>query len=310
MGDCTRLFNQIADLRIGNLDDEDQTELFAHLATCRDCRDLMQFHEDLASAGDEFGEVDSEALAGVRGRVLDEVRSTEVAVAAVAKPAAFWAVGRSRLLAAAAAVVLAIGGFAAGRMAAGVSPTGGDLLVATLEDGAQDHRRLRDVEDSPNIISNVAVRSVGDGRLAMSFDVARHIEIERPVNDPLVNEVLVHAILDQSSMGSRLKAVSMAAGADNGKVEEALVFSMLDDPELPVRMRALEILAGRPISDGVEQGLMKVLRHDESMQMRLLAIEVLASGDASGQRVLEDFLETDEAVEPAIAERLASFIQS
>jgi len=310
MDDCTRLFNQIADLRLQNLDDENQTELFAHLATCRDCRDLMQFHEDLTSAGGEFGEVDSDALAGVRRRVLDEIQSTGVTVAAVARPAAFWTVGRPRLLAAAAAVVVVIGGFAAGRMVSGVNPTGGDFLVATLENGAQDHRRLRDVEDSPNIISNVAVRSVGEGHLAMSFDVARHIEIERPVNDPLVNEVLVHAILDQTSMGSRLKAVSMAARAENGKVEEALVFSMLDDPDLPVRMRALEILADRPINDSVEQGLMKVLRHDESMQMRLLAIEVLASGDASGQRVLEDFLETDEAVEPAIAERLASYIQS
>jgi hypothetical protein len=310
MDDCTRYFNQIADLRLQQLDDEDQTELFAHLATCRDCRDLMQFHEDLASAGGEFGEVGGDTLAGVRSRVLDEIRSTDMTVTAVARPAAFWSVGRSRMLAAAAAVVVAIGGFAAGRMVAGPKPTGGDLLVATLEDGAQDHRRLRDVEDSPNIISNVAVRLVGEGRVAMSFDVARHLEIERPVNDPLVNEVLVHAILDQSSMGSRLKAVSMAAGAENGKVEEALVFSMLEDTELPVRMRALEILAERPISEGVHQGLMKVLRHDESMQMRLLAIEVLANGGAGGQRVLDDFLETDEAVEPAIAERLASFIQS
>jgi hypothetical protein len=111
-------------------------------------------------------------------------------------------------------------------------------------------------------------------------------------------------------MGSRLKAVSMAADAENGKVEEALVFSMLSDSELPVRMRALEILAERPVSDNVKQGLMQVLRHDESMQMRLLAIEVLARGDASGQRVLEDFLETEEAVDPAIATRLASYMSS
>jgi hypothetical protein len=310
MDDCNRYFNQIADLRLHQLEDEDQTALFAHLATCRDCRELMRFHEDLAIAGGQFGEVDSEALAGVRGRVLDEIRSTEAPVAVVAKPVAFWAFGRPRLLAAAAAVVMAIGGFAAGRMVAGGNSTASDLLVATLEDGAQDHRRLRDVEDSPNIISNVAVRSVGEGRVAMSFDVARHLEIERPVSDPLVNEVLVYAMLDQSSMGSRLKAVSMAARADNGKVEEALVFSMLDDPELPVRMRALEILAERPISDAVQQGLMKVLRHDDSMQMRLLAIEVLANGGAGGQRVLEKFLETDEAVEPAIAERLASYKRS
>jgi hypothetical protein len=214
------------------------------------------------------------------------------------------------LLAAAAALVIAIGGFAAGRIVSGLGPASGDLLLATLEDGAQEHRRLRDVEDSQNIISNVAVRSVGEGRVAMSFDVARHLEIERPVDDPLVNEVLVHAILDQSSMGSRLKAVSLAGRADNGKVEEALIFSMLDDPDLPVRMRALEILADGPMSEGVEQGLMQVLRHDESMQMRLLAIEVLADGGVGGQRVLRDFSETDEAVEPAIAERLASLTQS
>ncbi len=310
MDDCARLFNQISDLRLGTLDDEDRTELFAHLATCKDCRDLMRFHEDLTMAGDEFGEVNNEALAGVRVRVLDEIRSTEGAVAAVVKPAAFWTVGRNQLLAAAAMVVLVIGGFTIGRMTVGVSPTGGDLLVATLEDGAQDHLRLRDVEDSQNIISNVAVRSVGDGRVAMSFDVARHLEVERPLNDPLVNEVLVHAILDQSSVGSRLKAVSMASNAENGKVEEALVFSMLNDPDLPVRMRALEILAERPTGEGVERGLMQVLRHDESMQMRLLAIEVLKTGGAGGQRVLEDFLETDEAVEPAIAARLASYTQS
>jgi hypothetical protein len=310
MDDCTRFFNEIADLRLQKLSDEDQTDLFSHLATCRDCRDLMQFHDDLANAGGEFAEVDSNALTGVRIQVLKELRSTAVEVGAVAKPAAFRVIDRNRFLAAAAAAVFALGGFAAGRMAAGINTAGTDLLVATLDDGAQDHRRLRDVENSPNIISNVVVRSVGEGRLAMSFDVARHIEIERPVNDPLVNEVLVHAILDQSSMGSRLKAVSMAARADNGKVEEALVFSMLDDPDLPVRMRALEILSDRPISDGVERGLMKVLRYDESMQMRLLAIEVLANGDPGGQRVLENFLETDEAFEPAIAERLASFVQS
>lgn len=310
MDDCTKFFNQISDLRLRRLDDEEQEALFAHLAICRDCRDLMDFHDDLTKASFEFSEVDSESLAAVRRLVLGEIRSNAGAASGTQKVVSLSAFSRSRLLAAAAAVLLLIGGFAAGHLVAGAGPTGGDLLVATLEDGAQDHRRLQDVEDSPNMISNVAVRSVGGGRVAMSFDVARHLEIERKITDPLVNEVLVHAMLDQSSMGSRLKAVSMAARADNSKVEEALVFSMLNDSDLPVRMRALEILADRPTSENVDHGLMQVLRHDESMQMRLLAIEVLATGDPSGQRVLDDFLETDEAVEPAIAERLASFIQS
>jgi len=310
MDDCTRFFCEITDLRLGRLDDEIQADLFSHLANCRECREMMLFHEDLASAGSEFGEVDEEALAGMRGRVLDEIRSAGRAAPTVVRPAAFRIFSRPRLLAVAAALLLMIGGFAAGRISDAPDRSGNALLVATLENSAQHNRRLRDVEDSSNIISNVAVRSVGEGRVALSFDIARHLEIERPLSDPVVNEVLAHAILDRSSMGSRLNAVSMAAGAKNGKVEEALTFSMLNDPDLPVRMRALEILAEQPIGVAVENGLMQVLRHDESMQMRLLAIEVLANGSSDGQRVLEDFLETDEAVEPAIAERLASFIQS
>ncbi len=305
MDECSKFFNQIADLRLRQLEDEDQTELFAHLATCRECRELMRFHDDLAMAGSDFATANGEALAEVRSRVLDQIRSTEAA-----PDTGSWLTGHRWMLAAAAAILMAIGGYAAGRMGGGADTTGADLLVAILEDSAQDHRRLRDVEDSPNIISNVAMRTVGEGRVAMSFDVARHIEVERPVDDPLVNEVLVHAILDQSSIGSRLKAVSIAGRADNSKVEEALVFSMLGDSDLPVRMRALEILAERPLSDGVKEGLLQVLRHDKSMQMRLLAIEVLASGGAGSQRVLKDFAATDEAVEPAIAERLASLIQS
>ena len=306
MDDCTRYFNQIADLRAGALDDEDQTDLFAHLASCRDCRELMQFHEDLAVAGDEFAGVDDRALAGVRGRVLEEIRSG----AAPTAPVVSLAPRRFRILAAAAAVVMAIAAFAAGRMMAVGGSAGSDTLVATLETSAQDHQRLSDVEDSANIISNVSVRRVGEGKVAMSFDVARHLEIVRPIEDPLVNEVLVHAMLDQTSMGSRLKAVSMAAAAGTGKVEEALVFSMLEDPDLPVRMRALEILSERPSSPSVENGLMRVLRHDESMQMRLLAIEVLASSGPGGRQILEGFMESDEAAEPAIAARLASFVRS
>ena len=306
MDDCTKYFNQIADLRAGALEDEEQTELFAHLAACRDCRELMQFHEDLAVAGDEFAGVSDIALAEVRGRVLEEIRSESESSTSVVH----FAPARFRMLAAAAAVVLAVGSFAAGRAIGVGGSAGADTLVATLEDSAQDHQRLREVEDSANIISNVSVRRVGEGQVAMSFDVARHLEIVRPIEDPLVNEVLVHAMLDQSSMGSRLKAVSMAATADNGKVEEALVFSMLEDPDLPVRMRALEILSERPSSPKVEQGLMRVLRHDESMQMRLLAIEVLASSGPGGRQILEGFMESEEAAEPAIAARLASFTQS
>jgi hypothetical protein len=303
-------FDKIADFRFGELDDGDQIELFAHLTSCQDCRELLVVHDELAGVGDGFSGVDAETLASVRGRVLDEIRSEAGVHARQESNASIRDPGHSRIMVAAAAVVIAFAGFVAGRFSYGPETQGGEWLVANLESNAETHRLLRDVEDSRDIISNVTIRSVGDGRVAMSFDVSRHVEIVRLIEDPLVDEVLVHAILDQSSLGSRLKAVTMAAGTRNGKVEEALVFSMLEDPDLAVRVRALEILSDRPVSDTITRGLMRVLRHDESMQMRLLAIEVLAQGSDDGRQVLRDFLETDEAVDPAIAESLVTFVES
>jgi hypothetical protein len=309
MDDCTPFFIQMADLRNHRLGDEEQVELFAHLAQCACCRDLLDFHDDLSTAAGDLAGPSDEALAAMRGRVIAEIsgdtRHRRSKVVALQQP--FW--WRPQLLAAAASVLVLLAGFALGRTIDRRSISESELL-ASLESRAMQNIRLQDVEDSPTLISNVAVRQLDNGRVALAFDVARHLEVQRDESDPLVNEVLVHAMLDQSSLGSRLKAVSLASTAANGKVQEALIFAMVNDPDLPIRLRALEILTQASFGAAVEEGLFLVLQNDDSVQMRLLAVERLAQRETLHQRLLEELRGGDNPFRPALTAAMQSINKS
>lgn len=306
MGECATYFDQMTELRSRRLDDQTQQELFTHLASCASCRDLLDFHGDLRDAGDEFEGPSEVAFAALRSRVLDEINSSPSASATIHRP--IWK--RPQYLAAAASVLILLGGFIVGRTVSARTVSETDLLIAALEGNASRNLRLQDVEDSQTMISNVAVRPLENGRVALAFDVAQHLELQRNENDPLVNEVLVHAMLDRSSLGSRLKAVSIAGAATNGKVQEALIFAMTNDPDLPVRLRALEILTANPFGPAVEAGLLEVLKRDDSMQMRLLAVENLAQGDPSLQRLFDELEASGAEFVPALAERVSQLNNS
>jgi hypothetical protein len=309
MDECTPFFNQMADLRDRRLGDEEQQALFAHLAHCGSCRELLDFHDDLTAAGG-FAGPSEEALAAVRRRVIDEISGGTISHRAevVALRLPLWR--RPQILAAAASVLVLLAGFTLGRGIDRGSVSESDLLIAALESSATQNLRLQDVEDSQTLISNVVVRPLGGGQVALAFDVAQHLEVQRDEDDPLVNEVLVYAMLDQSSLGSRLKAVSLASRASNGKVQEALIFAMVSDPDLPVRLRALEILTKAPFGDAAEEGLFQVLQHDDSMQMRLLAVELLAQRETSRQRLLEGMSGDDSTLDAALTEAMRQIYNS
>ncbi len=161
MDECTPYFNRMADLRNRRLSDDEQEALFAHLARCGSCRELLEFHEDLTAAGGEFAEPSEDALAAVRRRVIDAI-SGEASphrreVVDLRRP--LWR--RPRFLAAAASVLILLTGFAIGRGIGRGPIAETDVLIAALENRAAHNIRLQDVEDSPTLISNVAVRAVG-----------------------------------------------------------------------------------------------------------------------------------------------------
>ncbi len=70
-----------------------------------------------------------------------------------------------------------------------------------------------------------------------------HVSVVEPMGSELTREVIVHAILDRSSTGGRLSALSYAGASVEPKVREATVLSMRSDPNLAFRLKALELLS-------------------------------------------------------------------
>jgi hypothetical protein len=216
--------------------------------------------------------------------------------------------------AAAAAVLLFVTGFAAARLRFdGTAGRPGELLLREITSDAAANRSLVDVEDSPFIYSDVTLRTLPDGRVALDFDVTRHVNTIEAAGSPLAQDVLAQALLNPSHAGSRLKAIELAAGTMSPKVRDALVFALHHDDNLAVRLKALSILREQPGADPViETAVLATLRHDESVQMRLEALDFLATLrlDPEAIRRVIDIEETDDPAAAALLVRLGEYERS
>jgi hypothetical protein len=167
-------------------------------------------------------------------------------------------------------------GFVLGRLGAGGGGFDEDLLVEEVVRQASLERGLAGYWDSPFIYSNVSFHPRKDGTVTIDFDVTRHVNVTRKLESPLTREILVHAMIDPTAMGTRLTAMGMARRTMDEKLKEALVFILLNDPSLPVRLRSLEVLMPYASDPGVQDALLTALAQDPSVQIRLLAVDTLA----------------------------------
>ena len=209
--------------------------------------------------------------------------------------------------AAMAGIVLALigSGVLIGRQWQGETVLVGDVAGLTRE--ASGNLEVSDSEGSPYAYTNVTFGEPRDGTLVLSFDVTRHMRIERSKDDPLVREILVQSLLNPSPVGTRLEAIRHAGRMIDPKVREALVLTMLNDPNQAVRTRALEILGEHDREPEVQSALLAVLRGEESVQMRLMALDRLAAGGLEEERFDLMMDELDRRDDRALLVRAASY---
>jgi hypothetical protein len=296
MNRCTDFETLVERLLADDIGDADRDRLLRHAESCDECRQYVDLHHRLLGPELDFGLPSDDELATMRSSVLREIRTREAAETATEGGLLatfrswFGAQVPAGAVVAAMALVLAVGLFAGSRMApvgavpAVVEVAGGDEVLARLTEQARANRGLADVENSPWMFTNVSFEEQAGGELAMTFDVTRHLEIRRGAQDPLVKELLVHSLLDPSSVGGRLEAVNVASNVIDPKVKEALIVAVLDDTSNAVRLRALELLAKYNDDPDVQGVLLAVLTDEESVQMRMRALDALAASDLSGER--------------------------
>lgn len=314
MSDCERFEPTLAAYVGGEIDETRLGPLLSHCRDCEACRRMLELHRDLSDLGARAGEPDERDFAAMRARVLGQADSRPTGAGRRAwwmRPAHLPL--RFAALTAAAGLLFVLG-IATDRLltdrTASVPGDGNGTtqrLLTAMSADAASNRSLVDVEDSRFTYSNVTFRRLEEGRVSLDFDVATHVRLVEPERSELVQDVLVHALLNPTSTGTRLKAISYAGEGMEPKIKEALIFAMERDENLAVRLKALSILKGAPPDEEIEAALLQTLREDPAVQMRLEALDCLADRQVDPEllrRVVEEQPSEDD---PALLVRLASY---
>jgi len=309
VSDCERFEPTIQAYVAGDLHDTELGALLTHCRNCEDCRHLLELHRDLVGLASRAPEPNGADFDALHARVLGEIDRQEGASIPWYLPAGMFTRAATAL---AAAVLLFVVGLSTGRVLSerGVRPGNGgvtDRLIKAINADATSNFELADVEDSRFTYSNVSFRRLDGNRVSLDFDVTTHIQVVEPVQSEIVREILVHSLLNPSTTGARLKAMSYAGGAIEPKVQEALIFAMRRDESLAVRMKALTSLSNQLVEPEVETAVLGTLRDDESVQMRLLALDYLATERVDGERIRETIERSEQPGDEALMVRLAEY---
>lgn len=254
----------------GDMDAAERTTFLRHAAQCPDCSGLVELDERFRHkrVDDDDTALTVGEGARLRGAVLRELRARTVRRR--------WLPRYAR--AAAAALLLVAAGFAAGRGLARSPADNAAALLRRIQDVARRNQTVADVANSPYILTNVAFSRVNDTEVSVSFDATSHLEVTADRSDPLVRELVVQAVLNQSAIGSRLEAIDYAGDVRDRAVVKALQIAMLNDPNAAVRLKALTALAPHKNEPAVQASLIEVLKTADSVPMRLQAIDYLVDG--------------------------------
>lgn len=293
MNDCKRFEDRLASLMSGDLESDERTKTMRHLGECQTCADLFALHAELDDI--ELPAAAEADFARMRRDIRRSLRQEPGRGWTSRLPRLGWGGLRLQTALPVAVAALAIGflmgrfqstdrEFEQARLDNARMANDNQIIAGQLEFAALQNRRVEQSAASPYTFSDLQVREIEGGRLELAFDVSTHLELVRDKSDPLVAELLVQALVNPSPMGTRLEAISLVRSLEP-KVRDALIVTMLEDESLPVRIAALEKLDSQPMDSSVNEAFLEVLETEESVQMRLLAIDYLTREEVAPQRL-------------------------
>ncbi|MEW5798227.1 MAG: HEAT repeat domain-containing protein [Bacteroidota bacterium] len=129
-----------------------------------------------------------------------------------------------------------------------------------------------------------------DGEVEFEFEAVAPMRLKGKVNDPEVQKILTHALLNESNAGVRLKTVNAIAQQTNQKrssdpaVKSALITTIKTDQNPGVRREALRVLLQFEFDDEIRNALLHVLSKDNNPGLRVAAINALEMARMDGQK--------------------------
>jgi hypothetical protein len=238
--------------------------------------EILELHRELQKTGDYTPGLPAEKLSRMRADIVRTLRLSENnskpghRIPMIERIRSFLV--RPEMAVAALTLII---GFLMGRIFPVTGETMSGQFIRQINTLAAENRKLTDVKNSPYNYSNISFREVDPSHVELNFDVSTHLNMVKEKNDPVVREIIAQALLNSSNVGSELKAISYSESIVDQRVKQALIFSMKKAPIQAVRQKAEETLIGYQNDPELQQSLLDVLRSEESVQMRLIALDYL-----------------------------------
>lgn len=311
MKQCKSWEKLIEKLIDGTITENESARLKAHLETCASCRELVQMHHAMENSVLNLPAVNEDEFFRMRQEVLGNIRKKHSAVInwgllwqhiklTLAHPAVGYVT---------AALLFGILVFSRITDPGVSSAEAEDQLIHSINLAAAQNTSLTEVQNSPYTYRNLSLKDKADGRVQLSFDVSTHIVTEVEQNDPLLHEILAQSLVSNESVGNRLQAIKYSQNVLDAKILQALIYTMLNDQNPAVRLKAMDALMPVKNDQNVREAMLKALKDETMVQMRLLAIDYLTQDQTGRDLVREELKESDIPVNPALLIRADQNLQ-
>ena len=325
MNNCEDIKTLIDDYLAGEITLRNLNRLQQHVENCEYCLALMEIHCEVTDEDESMPMASDSQLAQMRARVIQQVEKDnrqnlaqesnirEVVITQPTnvhsleeKPAARqqrknWHYG----FAAAAMLMVAI---MVGRWSTNLDGTSTSLQYAEqpvmqgkgLEDDSALINQLtryasmkpasqdltQQYWDAPVSYANVSFGQVRGNSMELGFDVCRRVDMMTSRDSAIAKEVMLHAILNPTSLGGKFRAMQVAATTMDNRLVEALILTLHNDEALAVRIEAFSILSGLPQNETIERAFLMTLQKDSAVKMRLMALKQLSLSESLGADIL------------------------
>jgi hypothetical protein len=129
-----------------------------------------------------------------------------------------------------------------------------------------------------------------DGEIEFEFEAVAPMRLKGKVDDPEIQKVLTHALLNESNAGIRLKTMNAIALRTDEKraadpvIKSALISSLKNDGNPGVRREALRVLQQFEFDNEIRDAVLQVLIHDANSGIRVAAINALEIAKLDGEK--------------------------
>ncbi len=268
----------------GELSSKEQNELNEHLKSCLECMEELESQKNLLVLLSKYKntKINDEILSSARYQLRGALRMEKN------KPGIFddilqkfsGLLSTPTRLAFSFTSVLIVG-----------------ILIGLLSFGKKDVTEIITTGESKDItelsgdniqISNVSFidSDPSDGEVEFTFEAVKPVYIKGKVNDPNIQTILTHAMLNEKNPGSRLNSIN-AMYTDkqitfDKEVKDAIITVVMTDDNPGIRREALKLIKRFPYDEDIKQTYLFILTSDSSSALRIDALNALLQTSKNG----------------------------